>query len=385
MKISKNSAQQIVDEIGELVHQNINLMNEKGYIIASNDRSRIGKFHEGAYMVINKHLSELYIDCEMEKNMQQVRHGINLPILVDDELQGVVGITGSYDEVIQYGQIVKKMAAILVKERLRIDRERLDMRVLTRFLEEWIFSDNLTNHYSLVERGLELGIDITQPRRCIVLSAKDLYIYTKSLDGQDILEKIEKQVNKFLSRYPDSIILRNGGRQIILLYDRSTEQIIEIVNSMRAYLYEKNQIEVVVGIDGINNNVHTAYIQANRAWNVAFQYSDRLATYQNLSIELVFDQIPYHEKISYVRKVFKNYTNEKISIAFTILKAYFDAEGSINEAANKLFIHKNTLQYKLSKIASETGFDVRKPSNAPALFVAIQFYKELEQNDMYIF
>ena len=48
MKISQNSAQQIVEEIGKLVKQNINLMDETGHIIASNDPARIGNFHTGA-------------------------------------------------------------------------------------------------------------------------------------------------------------------------------------------------------------------------------------------------------------------------------------------------------------------------------------------------
>ena len=55
MKISQNSAQQIVEEIGKLVKQNINLMDETGHIVASNDPSRIGnqlqqpRLQDGAY------------------------------------------------------------------------------------------------------------------------------------------------------------------------------------------------------------------------------------------------------------------------------------------------------------------------------------------------
>ena len=64
MKISKRSAQQIVEEIGKLVKQNINLMDETGRIIASNDHARIGNFHTGAYRIIQNHLSEYYITPE---------------------------------------------------------------------------------------------------------------------------------------------------------------------------------------------------------------------------------------------------------------------------------------------------------------------------------
>ena len=95
MRISKSSAQEIVEEIGKLVKQNINLMDETGHIIASNDPARIGNFHEGAYRIITNHLKELYITPELEKTLPLVRQGINLPIEVDGDAEGVSGITGT--------------------------------------------------------------------------------------------------------------------------------------------------------------------------------------------------------------------------------------------------------------------------------------------------
>ena len=177
MKISRNSAQQIVEEIGDLVKQNINLMDETGHIIASNDPTRIGKFHPGVYDVLTGHLTELYITKEWEESDSRVRRGINLPIEVEGQLEGVIGITGLYHEVIQYGQIVKKMAEILIKERTAMDEQRLDQRIRTRFLEEWIIGNGLANLQSLSERGLSLGIDIRVPRRCVVVSPAHLESY----------------------------------------------------------------------------------------------------------------------------------------------------------------------------------------------------------------
>ena len=66
MQLSRHSAQQIVEQIGKLVRQNINLMDESGHIIASTDPKRIGSFHQGAYRIISERLPELYITPEME-------------------------------------------------------------------------------------------------------------------------------------------------------------------------------------------------------------------------------------------------------------------------------------------------------------------------------
>lgn len=219
MKISKNSAQQIVKEIGKLVRQNINLMDETGHIIASNDPSRIGNFHEGAYRIIQGHLSEFYITPELESQMPNVRQGINLPIEVGGEVQGVIGITGDYADVIKYGQIVKKMAEILIRERIDLDTRHLDQRVRSRFLEDWILGSGLSNPQALSERGFALGIDIRTPRRCIVVSAKNREAYTGSLEGQLLIEKMEGLISAHLAP-KNCIILRNAARQILLLQKR---------------------------------------------------------------------------------------------------------------------------------------------------------------------
>lgn len=52
MYISRETAQEIVEEIGREIGEHINLMDERGYIIASTDAARIGNLHEGARRII---------------------------------------------------------------------------------------------------------------------------------------------------------------------------------------------------------------------------------------------------------------------------------------------------------------------------------------------
>ena len=60
-----------------------------------------------------------------------------------------------------------------------------------------------------------------------------------------------------------------------------------------------------------------------------------------------------------------------------LMKAYFNAQGSIQKAADNLYIHKNTLQYRISKLKEITGLDVRKPTESPALYLAYIITDEL--------
>ena len=381
MKISKNSAQQIVKEIGKLVRQNINLMDRTGHIIASNDPSRIGSFHEGAYRIIQGHLQEYYITPELEQQLPNVRKGINLPIEVDGEVQGVIGITGEYEEVIQYGQIVKKMAEILIRERITLDTRQLDQRVRSRFLEDWILGSGLSNPQALSDRGFALGIDIRTPRRCIVVSVKNREYYTGSLEGQLLIERMEGLVSAHVTAQQNCIILRNAARQILLLHKRSTEELTALCRELSQLVEKELDISLICGVDGTASDIHTAYLQANRAWHTAAYSAGNIICYEMLNAELILDDLSRAQKGAYLRTIFRGCTLPEIREHVGLLEAYFAAEGSLQLAADRLFIHKNTLQYRLKRLAETTGLDVRKPSQAPSLYLAMLFYLDLSQTD----
>lgn len=91
MIIPRKQMQNIVEELEDTIQKNINIMDETGCIIASSDMSRIGTYHSGAQRVINQSLSELVIS--EEDNYAGAKNGINLPIIIENEIVGVVGIT----------------------------------------------------------------------------------------------------------------------------------------------------------------------------------------------------------------------------------------------------------------------------------------------------
>ncbi|MCG3056256.1 helix-turn-helix domain-containing protein, partial [Escherichia coli] len=57
------------------------------------------------------------------------------------------------------------------------------------------------------------------------------------------------------------------------------------------------------------------------------------------------------------------------------LSVYVEENGDVNKAAGKLFIHRNTLRYRLERISELTNKDPRKLSDLVELYVAILQYK----------
>ena len=94
LKLDKIQANKIVEKLMADIPYNINIMDERGKIIASGDSARIGERHRGAERAINERKNiEIYKDTSLEKK------GTNEPIILNDHILGVVGISGEPDEV----------------------------------------------------------------------------------------------------------------------------------------------------------------------------------------------------------------------------------------------------------------------------------------------
>lgn len=380
-RISAVSAQRIVDEIGRLVGQNINMMNAEGYIIASTDEKRIGMFHKGAARIITEKLPELYISA-MESTPTE-KMGLNLPIIYEGEIVGVIGITGNYDEVIGYGKIVKKMTEIFVGENIEKDDKNFYSRVYNRFLESWIFEGGIgAGGKDLEMRGKTLGIDINIPRRIMIVSMKNPDIYLNSYDGQKLIRRVEGAIEAYVTQKADAIILRNMARQIILLPKCTSEYMKSHALCLRELVKKQCGVELCVGIDGDGeySSIHKSYIQAETAWKSVRSGTEDILAYEDITLEMFMGEVSNETKISYIRKIFKDCVYEEICDWMEILKAYFRNEGSVNATAEMLYMHKNTLQYKLKKLEKITGYDVRVPSKIPIYYMAVLFFDQVGEN-----
>lgn len=115
MQIEQKLAQNIVVSMKEIINQELNFIGTNGIIIASTDENRIGESHGGAQKVTETR-RDLII--EYEGQFEGTKKGINIPIFVDLDMVGIIGITGDKEEVEKYGKIIKNMTEILIKDEL---------------------------------------------------------------------------------------------------------------------------------------------------------------------------------------------------------------------------------------------------------------------------
>lgn len=375
LELSRESAQAIVEEVGAIVRQNINMMDRQGRVIASTDASRVGSIHEIARQMVENATGELYVSEEQATST--VRTGLNLSLSHQGHIVGVIGITGPYEEVAGYGQVVKKMVEILIRERVQQDQQRMSRRVLSRFLEDWVMGNGLMQPQNLAERGFRLGIDISVPRRVMVVSVKHLEEYNATEEGQKILEQAGMAVSGAAGA--GSLTLPNAGRQIILLPCMEAGKMETAARRICAAVKERTGLYAAAGIDGGAKDIHLAYSQANKAWRSARLAGKDMLTYEQVTLELFTEDVSDAVKQEYVDKVFGACSREELCQWIGLLETYFEQEGSLNRTAKELHMHKNTLTYKLRKLEELTGYDVRLPSQSPVFYMAMLFFRHLNE------
>jgi carbohydrate diacid regulator len=169
MQITAEFAQSIVDEIGSIIQKNINFMNHEGKIIASIDQNRIGDFHEGALEVLR---TKKKVVVQEDAQLKGTKPGINLPVYLNNQIIGVIGITGNEEEVSHLGEVIKKMTEILVKETYLEQQTELERRAKETFMEEWL-EGQIDDEQMFASRGWMLGINVHLPRVAIVVDLID--------------------------------------------------------------------------------------------------------------------------------------------------------------------------------------------------------------------
>src|SRR5699024_8043791 len=83
----------LVIEITNLINENVIITDETGTIVASTEKNRIGQFHEGAFLAMQKK-EKMVMTEGLTTKLQGVRAGIVLPVIIENSPYGVLGITG---------------------------------------------------------------------------------------------------------------------------------------------------------------------------------------------------------------------------------------------------------------------------------------------------
>ena len=161
----------------------------------------------------------------------------------------------------------------------------------------------------------------------------------------------------------------------------------KIAAAMEETLRSELFIKTVIGIGTVSEHLREladSYKEAQTAIDVSkvFDTEKSIINYENLGIGRLIYQLPTTLCEIFLTEVFKKSAIDSLDqeTLFTINK-FFENNLNVSETSRKLFVHRNTLVYRLEKIKKLTGLDLRQFDHAIVFKVALMVRKYLSSRD----
>jgi len=145
-------------------------------------------------------------------------------------------------------------------------------------------------------------------------------------------------------------------------------------NNKHIRIYNRLGVNVIFAEGGTCANIrdyHHAYVKALCFLDIAHKLKDiHHISEKHYDVYLLVHEIPDKFKKDYVRQA-GNILSDSNDILIETVKVFFESGMNAKETAAKLFIHKNTLMYRLNKARDQYGIDPFNPFQCMKLYLAV--------------
>ncbi|MGY4674139.1 CdaR family transcriptional regulator [Ursidibacter arcticus] len=363
MKLNKTIAQLIVRRTMQIIPNSVNVMDENGIIIASGDVARLNQRHTGAILVLRNNRA-IEIDDELAKKWNyEARAGINLPITYLGSNIGVVGISGDPNNVRPYAELVKMAAELIVEQSALLEKERWDRR----YKEEFVLQ--------LVRGGLSHK-QISQQATFFQLEARAYTVILIKLQSATA-ENLQLLLAHFEHHFSNIATAVVDLDKVILIYP--------LTHNLDALKRSKILLELIPNTLSIGNYRIVVGMSVSTLSQLDFAYQTALQTLNY--VEGIHSKKILHFFLDYklpalLADFVHSWQGKELLAPFhtliehddcrlllKTLQQYFLSNCDLSHASQKLFIHPNTLRYRLNKIEQITSLFFNKIDDKFILFL----------------
>lgn len=375
--LNSKMAQEIVVRTMRIIETNINVMDARGRIIGSGDSERIGELHEGALLVLSQE-RVVDIDHAVANQLRGVRQGLNLPLRLDGEIVGVIGLTGEPEALRKYGELVCMTAEMMLEQSRLMSLLAQDSRLREELVMNLIQAEDMTP--ALAEWAQRLGIDLAQPRVAVVVEIDSAQPGADSAMAQlqqlqTVLTTPEQNHLAAIVSLTELVVLRPAlnafGRWDAEAHRQWVEQLI-------AGREEKSELRFRVALGQLFSGpgcIARSYRTARATMMVGKQHmsDSRSYFYQDLMLHVLLDSLRGGwQADELARPLMRLKAMDNNGLLRRTLTAWFRHNVQPLATAKALFIHRNTLEYRLNRISALTGLDLGSFDDRLLLYIALQ-------------
>jgi carbohydrate diacid regulator len=368
-------AQEIVTRTMRIIPFNVNVMDAKGVILASGNPVRVGELHAGALLALAKKLT-VEIDAAAARNMHGAMPGINLPMTVNGQVCGAIGLSGAPDEVRQFGELVRLTAEMILEQGNLASELQRDARYREAFVLNLIRFEP-SARAELEAWGWRLGLNFQRMQLAFLFE-----IQVDASEAERALAELQRLQMRMLARQPQALTATVGPCEMVVLdsYDGARKSADAMpqrrLDALAAMMHDECELPFTLamgialpGIEGAAISYQSARSAARLGH--ARQPGRKHFSYYDLALPVLLSGLDAGWQADQLRMPVARLAHDK---SREMLRATLDAWFANNEnsaaTAGALRIHRNTLDYRLRRIAELTGLDLGRTEDRLLLYVS---------------
>lgn len=348
--------QGIINQMRDAIDRTIGVVDEAGTVIACSDLGVIGEVRKGVITAGVFNAQQTCVDNATYTTFD---------VLVRPEYAVFV------DGVDEISRRFSQLIAVALDQIKQNNDEKFDR---SNFIKNVILDNILPGDIYLKSRELHFNNDAT---RVVFL------IRTNQDTDISVFDIIQ---NFFPDKTKDFVISVNENDIALVkevrpnIDSKDLEKLARSINdTLLSEFYFNATIGIGTCVTGIKELAHS-FNEAQVALEVSkvFDTDRNIISYENLGIARLIYQLPTTLCDMFLKEVFKRGSIESLDqeTLFTIQK-FFENNLNVSETSRKLFVHRNTLVYRLEKIKKLTGLDLREFDDAIVFKVALMVNKYL--------
>lgn len=350
--LTPDIAARIIERTMDVVGRNVNVMDERGVILASGQPERVHTRHEGALLAAEQDRTVLVEDVH-EPLLHGSQPGVNLPLHHRGSVVGVVGISGPPEEVEVFGDLIRVTAELMVEQAAALEIGRWREREREDFLAQ--AAVGLVEGADEVEWAEAVGWDLDLPRRCSVL---------RPVEGEQVdLLAVQRRLAGALQEQAGAARVGPVDRQALAVWWPAGPSPLTALGAPSGVVTATGEEHAGPG------GVHRSFVTAHESLRVATLpgggYDPRDLSLLALLVGLRGDWRGTRVAAPWRRLREQDRHGE---LERTV-RSWLAHDLDMGRCAADLHVHRNTLRHRLSRVEAITGLDLRRVPSLLQLYL----------------
>lgn len=389
MTLTTKIVQPFIATLEEALHYKVTITDTNGYIVGSSDPARLNQFHPSAYEILceRQPIESWDIATDSYVNVPEgVQLGYGERVIYDGECIGLIGLVGAPEEIKQSIKTAQLVLQLMLDRKKASDELKLISKDKKAFLLRLLQGQYGSPEW-IKERADTYKIDLSRPRYVLTVQINLEKFDEKSpLELSQIKETMHRAIRSIFFEQEDLLYEYDTGETVLLTAGKHSDasqrrrQIEKAAARLYAELREQCKVSALIGVSeecGDYTGIPLALRQGRMAAEIGAKTENGEGLYFSSQMRLGRIVASFSPEIrpilqrDILSKLLENHADSLLETLFT----YFEMNGNVSQTAEKLFIHRNTLQYRFRKIKEITGFDIYHIDDLVQLRLAVLQYR----------